>query len=36
MVIRAVDQLLDGTPLSFSERIWSAVRVKFTMSNDEV
>lgn len=35
MVIRAIDQALDGTPLSFSEVIWSAVRVKFTMTNEK-
>lgn len=35
IVIRAIDQMLDGTPLSFSEVIWSSLRVKFTMSNDK-
>ncbi|AJE45788.1 phosphonate metabolism transcriptional regulator PhnF [Celeribacter indicus] len=35
MVIRAIDQTLDGMPLSFSEVIWSAVRVKFTMANEK-
>lgn len=30
-VIRAVDTLLDGTPIAFSEVIWSAARVKFTV-----
>lgn len=34
MVIRAVDTMLDGTPLSFSEAIWSATRVKFTFDSD--
>jgi len=35
IVIRAIDQMLDGTPLSFSEVIWSALRVKFTMENEK-
>ncbi len=36
MVIRAVDTMMDGTPLSFSEVIWSATRVKFTFETDGV
>lgn len=35
MVVRAKDQLLDGTPISFSEVIWAASRVKFTMTNED-
>ena len=35
MVVRAIDTLLDGTPINFKEVIWSAVRVKFTMSFEE-
>ncbi|MBU2937738.1 MULTISPECIES: phosphonate metabolism transcriptional regulator PhnF [Pacificibacter] len=35
MVVRAIDQLLDGTPISFSEVIWAASRVKFTMTNED-
>ena len=35
MVIRAVDTLPDGTPISFSEVIWSATRVRFTFCSDE-
>ncbi len=31
MVVRAVDTLLDGTPIAFSRVIWAAGRVKFTM-----
>jgi len=34
IVVRAIDQSLDGTALSFSEVIWSALRVKFTMTNE--
>jgi GntR family phosphonate transport system transcriptional regulator len=34
IVIRAVDADLDGVPLSYSEVIWAAGRVTFTMSND--
>lgn len=32
IVVRAVDVELDGTPLSYSEVIWSAARVKFDVS----
>ncbi len=32
VVVRAVDTLLDGTPISYSQVIWSATRVKFTVS----
>jgi len=35
MVVRALDTLLDGTPISYSEVIWSAGRVKFTINPDE-
>ncbi len=35
MVVRAVDTLHDGTPIAFSEVIWSAARVKFTFSPEE-
>ncbi len=31
IVIRAVDTLLDGAPISFSQVIWSAARVKFNI-----
>lgn len=31
IVVRAVDVEVDGTPLSYSERIWSAARVKFNI-----
>lgn len=34
IVVRAVDTLLDGTPIAFSEVIWSAARVKFNIPND--
>ncbi len=35
IVVRAVDTELDGTPLAFSQVIWSSARVKFTMSMDD-
>jgi GntR family transcriptional regulator, phosphonate transport system regulatory protein len=35
MVIRAIDVELDGTPLSYSEVIWSAARVRFHLSTSE-
>lgn len=35
MVVRSIDTLLDGTPISFSEGIWSAARVRFTFSNED-
>ncbi len=35
IVVRAVDTELDGTPLSYSEVIWSAARVKFNISTSE-
>lgn len=35
MVVRAVDKLLDGTPIAFTEVIWSAARVKFSINPDE-
>lgn len=35
IVVRAVDTLTDGTPISFSQVIWSAARVKFTIQNVE-
>lgn len=35
IVVRAVDTDLDGTPLSYSQRIWSAARVKFNISTYE-
>lgn len=35
MVVSAVDTLLDGTPLSYSEVIWSAARVKFSIDTSE-
>lgn len=34
-VIRAVDSLPDGTPISFSEVIWAASRVKFSIESDD-
>lgn len=34
IVVRAVDTLTDGTPISFSQVIWSAARVKFTISDE--
>lgn len=35
MVVRATDTLLDGTPISFSEVVWSAVRVRFTFGPED-
>jgi GntR family phosphonate transport system transcriptional regulator len=35
MVVRAVDQMLDGTPIAFTEVVWSAARVKFSINPDE-
>lgn len=34
-VVRAVDTLPDGTPIAFSQVIWSAARVKFTIPRSE-
>lgn len=34
MVVRAVDTLLDGSPICYSQVIWAAGRVRFTMSDD--
>lgn len=34
VVISALDQMMDGTPLSYKKVIWSALRVKFSMSRD--
>ncbi|MEM1149097.1 MAG: phosphonate metabolism transcriptional regulator PhnF [Pseudomonadota bacterium] len=35
MLVRAVDTLPDGTPIAFSEVIWSATRVKFSFAPDD-
>ncbi|MQQ06921.1 phosphonate metabolism transcriptional regulator PhnF [Epibacterium sp. SM1979] len=35
MVVRAIDTLVDGTPISFKQVIWSAVRVKFTIGIED-
>lgn len=35
IIIRAVDTLLDGTPIAFSQVTWSAARVKFNIPNQE-
>ncbi len=35
IVVRAVDTLPDGTPIAFSQVLWSAARVKFTIPNPE-
>ena len=35
MVVRAVDTLLDGTPISTSEVIWSAARVNFSINFED-
>ncbi|MDX8352532.1 phosphonate metabolism transcriptional regulator PhnF [Cognatiyoonia sp. IB215182] len=35
IVVRAVDTLPDDTPISFSQVIWSAARVKFTIPRSE-
>lgn len=36
VVICALDEMLDGTPLSYKKVIWSALRVKFSMSKDGI
>lgn len=33
IVVRAVDTLTDGTPIAFSQVIWSSARVKFTIND---
>lgn len=35
LVVTATDILPDGTPLSYSERIWSAARVRFTITHED-
>ncbi|MEM9474242.1 MAG: phosphonate metabolism transcriptional regulator PhnF [Pseudomonadota bacterium] len=35
LVVRAIDTLCDGTPIAFSEVIWSAARVRFSFAPDE-
>lgn len=35
IVVRALDTQLDGTPLSFSQVIWAAGRVQFTISGND-
>jgi GntR family phosphonate transport system transcriptional regulator len=35
IVIRAVDTLPDGTPIAFSQVIWSAARVKFNIPTEQ-
>ncbi|MDO6589946.1 phosphonate metabolism transcriptional regulator PhnF [Loktanella sp. D2R18] len=35
IVVRAVDTLPDGTPIAFSQVIWSAARVKFNMPTEQ-
>ncbi len=35
IVVRAIDTLKDGTPIAFSQVIWSAARVKFTIPMSE-
>lgn len=35
IIVRAVDTLLDGTPIAFSQVTWSAARVKFNIPNRE-
>ena len=36
VVVRKVDTLLDGTPIAFGEVMWSAARVKFSITGDEL
>lgn len=36
VVISALDEMLDGTPLSFKKVIWSALRVNFSISKDGI
>ena len=35
IVVNSLDTELNGTPLSFSQVVWSAARVKFTVANDD-
>lgn len=35
IIIRAVDTMLDGTPIAYSQVVWSAARVKFNIPNDK-
>lgn len=35
IIVRAVDTLLDGTPIAFSQVVWSAARVTFNIPNDK-
>jgi GntR family phosphonate transport system transcriptional regulator len=35
MLVSAIDELTDGTPIAFSEVIWSAMRVRFSFAPDE-
>lgn len=35
IVVRSVDILLDGEPISYGQVIWSAARVRFTFGEDE-
>lgn len=35
MVVRAVDTLMDGMPIAFSQVVWSAARVRFDVSHPE-
>jgi len=35
IIVRAVDTLTDGTPIAFSQVVWSAARVKFAIPNPQ-
>ncbi|WP_316859548.1 phosphonate metabolism transcriptional regulator PhnF [uncultured Cohaesibacter sp.] len=35
MVVRALDTMLDGSPLCYKEVVWSAMRVRFTITDEE-
>lgn len=36
MLVRAVDTLPDGTPIAFSEVVWSASRVRFSFNSEDI
>jgi GntR family phosphonate transport system transcriptional regulator len=35
IIVRAVDTTVDGSPIAFSQVVWSAARVKFNIPNDK-
>lgn len=35
LVVRAVDRAIDGSPIAYTEVVWSAARVEFSINHDE-